>query len=468
MTGLYWTAAALAVLWAAYTGHRLRRDRSALVALSALCMLAAAAAMAVTAVRPDVLRAWPDEPAVAWLGISLGLVAVWAFLGTLGLVTGTGGHPVGLMAVPAAAVVSSGLFQIAAEHAGLADPGSGAAWSSPALVSQLCLLACLCPALARISLLAWRFSDRVRIGYISLGMRAVAGGSAGELGLVLARAAVISVRASGGQVAGWQITGIAVALPVAAIEVVGATTVSAWFPPLARWLRRAWLLYAYWRLRPLWVMLGQVIPEVELPREDGLRWNIRYRLHRLVIEIRDAQVVLRPYASAGIASHAEAATRSSGLSPRRRAAVIEAAVLMNALGARRHGIPPHSADLTAAPGVAAPGKEVAGNDLCAEAAGLLLVRRAIRHSRIVRQTASPSAGGSAVARRLVSHAARRDGGWGLGPTPAVAPRGSGAGLRPLGLRCCPGPTPVRGGPGRSRSPVPLPVPAAAGRRFPRG
>ena len=154
---------------------------------------------------------------------------------------------------------------------------------------------------------------------------------------------MISVRASGGQVAGWQITGIAVALPVAAIEVVGATTVSAWFPPLARWLRRAWLLYAYWRLRPLWVMLGQVIPEVELPREDGLRWNIRYRLHRLVIEIRDAQVVLRPYASAGIASHAEAATRSSGLSPRRRAAVIEAAILMNALGARRHGTPPHSA-----------------------------------------------------------------------------------------------------------------------------
>ena len=42
VTGLYWTAATLAVLWAAYTGHRLRRDRSALVALSALCMLAAA------------------------------------------------------------------------------------------------------------------------------------------------------------------------------------------------------------------------------------------------------------------------------------------------------------------------------------------------------------------------------------------------------------------------------------------
>ena len=53
---------------------------------------------------------------------------------------------------------------------------------------------------------------------------------------------------------------------------------------------------------PGWMRVGplvprQVIPEIQLPPEPGLRWNIRYRLQRRVIEIRDAELVLRPYAA---------------------------------------------------------------------------------------------------------------------------------------------------------------------------
>lgn len=406
MTLLYWLAAGMAMLWVGYSAVRLRRDRSALAALSALCMLTASAAMTVTAMCPDVLRAWPAEPTATWLGISLGLAAVWAFLGTLDLITGDTAHPVGLMAVPAAAAVSFGLFQIAAQHGGLAGQGSRAAWGNPALISQLGLLACFCPALARISVTAWRFSGRVRMSHIRLGLRAVAGGAAGELGLVLARAGAVSARASGVLVPGWAATGVAVAMPLAAVVVVAGTTSSAWVPPLTGLLRHAWLVYAYWQLRPLRVMVGRAIPEVGLPPDGGLRWNMRYRLLRRVIEIRDAQVVLRPYADAGTGSRAGAAARSAGLSPARCAAVAEAAVLMNGLRARLRGDPPRCDDRAAVPGGASPGTGMSGNDLRSEAAALLLVSRAIR-SPVIRRAEGRSRGRSPLAGRADGHAARR-------------------------------------------------------------
>ena len=65
---------------------------------------------------------------------------------------------------------------------------------------------------------------------------------------------------------------------------------------LARLFPQAWLWSAYWRLYPFGYVLRQAVPEIELPAEPGMRGNIRYRLHRRVIEIRDAQLVLRPYA----------------------------------------------------------------------------------------------------------------------------------------------------------------------------
>ena len=53
---------------------------------------------------------------------------------------------------------------------------------------------------------------------------------------------------------------------------------------LARLFRQAWLWSAR-RLYPLWDVLRQAVPQIELPTEPGMRWNIRYRLHRRVIEI---------------------------------------------------------------------------------------------------------------------------------------------------------------------------------------
>ena len=151
---------------------------------------------------------------------------------------------------------------------------------------------------------------------------------------------------------------------------------------LARMFRQAWLWSAYWRLYPLWDVLRQAVPEIELPTEPGMRWNIRYRLHRRVIEIRDAQLVLRPYAKTEVAGLAADAAKSSGLPTDKAAAVTEAAAIIDSLQSRlRSSLPGYDAvsreHVTAAP----------RNDIRAEAAALILVCHAIRRSRIVRRIA---------------------------------------------------------------------------------
>jgi hypothetical protein len=151
---------------------------------------------------------------------------------------------------------------------------------------------------------------------------------------------------------------------------------------LARLSRQAPLWSAYWRLYPLWRLLRQAVPEIELPLEPGMRWNIRYRLHRRVIEIRDAQLVLRPYSAPVVAKLAAAMAQESDLSPDNAAAVVEAAVIVSSLQWHVRGSVRHHDSIPEEHVGAAP-----SNDIRVEAARLILVCRAIRHSRIVRRTA---------------------------------------------------------------------------------
>jgi hypothetical protein len=169
---------------------------------------------------------------------------------------------------------------------------------------------------------------------------------------------------------------------VAVISIVAGTTASAWYPPLSRLARQVWLWSAYWRLRPLWAALRQVIPEVTLPRPPGVWLNVRYRVDRRVIEIRDAELVLRAYSPPEVPGRAETAARCAGLDAGEAVAVAEAAVIATALAARRDGQPPR---LDGGPVEAING--VPGDDLRAEAARLILVSRAFRRSPIVARIA---------------------------------------------------------------------------------
>jgi diguanylate cyclase (GGDEF)-like protein len=143
---------------------------------------------------------------------------------------------------------------------------------------------------------------------------------------------------------------------------------------------RSWAAWA--RLRPLWALLVEAAPEVMLPAPPGTRFSAQYRLHRRVIEIRDAELVLRPFQDGRAAGEAADAARRAGLSQDEGDAVIEAVMIVTALDARRRG-------------AEAQDGEDAGrilseprNDLESETARLLLVCRAVRRSPIVRQVAA--------------------------------------------------------------------------------
>jgi len=266
---------------------------------------------------------------------------------------------------------------------------------------------------------------------------------------------MIGSYAGGEEAAGRAATAIAAAQAVAMISIVAGTTASAWYPPLSRLARQAWLWSAYWRLRPLWAALRQAIPEVTLPRPPGVRLNIRYRVDRRVIEIRDAELALQAYSPPEVPGRAETAARCAGLDAGEAVAVAEAAVIATALAARRDGQPPR---LGGTPGKVT--STLPGNDLRAEAARLILVARAFRCSPIVARIAGQAGGAAEPAGRL--------GALTSGHPPSVAPCpleafDEGTGLRPgrrQWLRLVTG----RGSARRaSQRPVPLPCCTCSGR-----
>ena len=111
-----------------------------------------------------------------------------------------------------------------------------------------------------------------------------------------------------------------------------------------------------------------------------MRWNVRYRLHRRVIEIRDTQLVLRPYSPSVVAKLAAAMAEESSLHSDRAAAVVEAAVIVSSLRSRAGGSVCRHDGISEGQVGAVP-----GNDIRAEAARLIAVYRFIRRSRIVRR-----------------------------------------------------------------------------------
>jgi hypothetical protein len=138
---------------------------------------------------------------------------------------------------------------------------------------------------------------------------------------------------------------------------------------------------AWWRLRRLWAQLTEAAPDVRLSTQPGTRLSACYRLHRRVIEIRDAELALRPFRDSRAAYEAAVAARSAGLLADERDAVFEAVLIVTALDGRRRGAEPC---WRARAGVAF---REPRNDLESEVDRLLLVSRAVRRSPIVRQAA---------------------------------------------------------------------------------
>jgi len=123
------------------------------------------------------------------------------------------------------------------------------------------------------------------------------------------------------------------------------------------------------QLRPLHAALLDAVPEAARAEVPG-RPGPRVRLHRAVVEIREAVLALRPYVDPELAAAARKVMHPAGLAGDEAVAAVEASVLAAALRARASGPP-----VLATGGV--PGwQHMPGPDLPSEAAWLARVARA--------------------------------------------------------------------------------------------
>ncbi|WP_406688846.1 MAB_1171c family putative transporter [Saccharopolyspora sp. ID03-671] len=132
------------------------------------------------------------------------------------------------------------------------------------------------------------------------------------------------------------------------------------------------------RLRPLWQRLAGELPQITLPAAMYAHADARFALYRRVVEIRDAQLVLRSYVHPEAHAWARRAAERAGLGPRRAHQVVEAACLASALDAhaagQRHQPDPDEST--------APYRGV-GSDPHAEARWLIEIGRLVERSPIV-------------------------------------------------------------------------------------
>lgn len=113
---------------------------------------------------------------------------------------------------------------------------------------------------------------------------------------------------------------------------------------------------AYRRLRPLWAALYEAVPTIAL--DPPRSWlgellplrDLDHRLYRRIIEIRDAQLVLRPYTDPAAAEVARERAQAAGLIGDPHHAVVEASLIGSALYAKAHGLPaPGGSPITTIP-----------------------------------------------------------------------------------------------------------------------
>jgi hypothetical protein len=123
------------------------------------------------------------------------------------------------------------------------------------------------------------------------------------------------------------------------------------------------------QLRPLHAALLFTVPQAARAEMPG-RSAPRVRLHRAVVEIREAVLALRPYVDPELAAIARKVVPTGGLAGGEVAAAVEGSVLAAALRARASGQPAR------ATGPVPAWQQMPGPDLPSEAAWLARVARA--------------------------------------------------------------------------------------------
>ncbi|MCI2417378.1 hypothetical protein MOQ72_08070 [Saccharopolyspora sp. K220] len=223
----------------------------------------------------------------------------------------------------------------------------------------------------------YRYIAQSRRVWLRAGLRTIQAGCVASAGWAVLKI-VAAMRAVSGHSPGGldQVAGGCAAACVALVA-VGAT-MPVWGPVTAVPIAWARARYQVRRLHPLWRRLAEELPQITLPAGVYAQEAAQFALYRRVVEIRDAQLVLRSYIHPEVSTWAREATVAAGLGEQQAHQVVEAACLAAALDAHEAGHQRQSEpDETNAPfrGVA--------SEPQAEARWLIQVRSAFEGSPIV-------------------------------------------------------------------------------------
>ncbi|MDF5757912.1 MAB_1171c family putative transporter [Spongiactinospora sp. TRM90649] len=182
----------------------------------------------------------------------------------------------------------------------------------------LALLVAVVPAFWGVILRGWRCSVLAASATLRLGLRLVIVGALCAKLYVLHKAVFFGAARFGLDYPPEPRAALDALLPLFAhVLVLLGATLPGWGPRLRvpqalEWLDR---YRAYRELRPLWLALYRAVPEIALvppvsAAADLSPADLRLRLYRRVIEIRDARLALSPYFDAGVGAAARRLTGS--------------------------------------------------------------------------------------------------------------------------------------------------------------
>jgi hypothetical protein len=243
-------------------------------------------------------------------------------------------------------------------------------------VYDVVYIAYVAAALVPVLQLCRRYSARTDRPFLRAGLRVVATGSAVGLVFLVVMGVELVTAASADSAPLLSATATALSLVTEVLLLVGVT-LTAWGPALVAARRRLADRRAHRELRPLWQALHEAEPGFALLPAPGPLTRSRdvgLLLYRRVIEIRDGQFAVAPYADPQDVAAAEERARGAGLAPDEARVVAEAAVIASGIAAKAAGRPPRATTPTTGPGA---------DGLAAEIAWLRRVARAFARSPVV-------------------------------------------------------------------------------------
>jgi hypothetical protein len=298
---LLWAVA----LWRAPSAVRSSKQRTLWFAFAALTL-------AMTLRRPPIMHAIDDGTGIVnlstllkqYLGI-IAAAAVLEFVYVIARPQQRAGVRLRMAAAGATMALLTVLFAFIPRRAEAEDFFESSAGSVPATAYLLVWLAYLGTAMAMATWLFWGSSRHAGAGWLRTGLRLLGAGTAVGVGYSFARAVYLVLRLT--EVAGpGSDENASTVTDVMKQAAIGLILVGSSVPAVGVAWQAAWQWRYLRALRPLWQDLTGAVPEVVLG-EELRRRELRMRLHRRAVEIRDAILALQPYVSAAQRDAADAA-----------------------------------------------------------------------------------------------------------------------------------------------------------------